>query len=199
MSIDRPRLASPPPSIWRRCRIPLAVGGLALAFLVVRVSGLTDLVGDEERLQRLVDDAGWMGPVVFTVAASALIAVGVPGVALVLPAAVVFSTPIAIAVTLVTSYLSSGAGMWFARTMGRDTLAARMPNRFRTWDTRIADRGLPAVIALRCITYLAAPADWLLGLSSIRTRTLVIGTGVGMVPPTLFYVIGGGGLLDRIL
>lgn len=187
-----------PPRRTRRRRL-LVVGLVVTAFVVARRSGLTDLLGDEDRLQELIDDAGWMAPFLYTMVFTVLVPVGVPGLVFVLPAAVVFPAPTAIAVCLVAGYLSSGAGVWFARTVGRQTVEARMPASFRKWDERIARRGLVAVLALRILTYLAAPADWLLGLSSIPTRTIVIGTGIGLVPPTLLYVIAGGGVLDLLL
>lgn len=186
-----------PPRRDRRRLLLVVV--VVTAFVVARRSGLTDLLGDEDRLQELVDDAGWIAPFLYTIVFTVLVPVGVPGLVFVLPAAVVFPAPVAIAVCLVAGYLSSGAGVWFARTVGRRTVEARMPRSFRKWDERIARRGLVAVLGLRIITYLAAPADWLLGLSSISTRTIVVGTGIGLVPPTLLYVIAGGGVLDLIL
>ncbi len=187
-----------PPRRNRQRRL-LLIAFVITAFVVARRSGLTDLLGDEDRLQELVDDAGWLAPILYTLLFTVLVPVGVPGLVFVLPAAVVFPAPVAIAVCLVAGYLSSGAGVWFARTIGRQTVEAKMPPSFRKWDERLARRGFVAVIALRTLTYLAAPADWLLGLSSIPTRTIVVGTVVGLIPPTLLYVIAGGGVLDLIL
>ena len=160
--------------------------------------GWFDSLTDVDRLRELVDDAGWAGPVVYTAVFTLLVPVGVPGLVFVLPAAALFSAPIAIAVCLAGGYTSSAIGVWFARTVGREKVAARLPQRFAAWDERLAARGLPAVIALRTLTYLAAPADWLLGLTRIRTRDLVIGTAVGLVPPTLLYVLAGGGVFDLL-
>lgn len=191
--------AAPTPArrlLGRRVAIAAAV---VLAVVAVRRSGLTDLVSDEDRLRRLVDDAGILAPMLFSFAFIALVPVGVPGLVFVLPAAVVFPAPVAIAVSLAGGYGSSAIGMWFARTIGRERMAAKLPPRFRAWDERIAARGLPAVIALRILTYLAAPADWLLGLTGISNRHLVLGTAVGLVPPTLLYVLVGGSVLDLVL
>ncbi len=182
----------------RRRRLLLLAGAITV-FVLLRRSGVTDVLGDEERLTEIVDDLGWIAPFVYTIVFTLLVPVGVPGLVFVLPAAVVFPAPVAIAVCLVAGYLSSAAGVWFARTVGRKTVEAKMPSSFRKWDERIAKRGLAAVLALRILTYLAAPADWLLGLSSISTRTIVVGTGVGLVPPTVLYVVAGGGVLDLIL
>ena len=177
----------------------LVVAAVVTAFVAVRASGLTDLLGDEARMRELADDAGWLGPVAFAALFTVLVPVGVPGLVFVLPAAVVFPAPVAIAVCLAGGYLSSAAGVWFARTTGRSFVATRMPAGFRRWDEAIARRGLVAVVALRIVTYLAAPADWLLGLSSIPNRQIVVGTAIGLVPPTLLYVVAGGGVLDWLL
>ncbi len=188
------------PDAWGRRGRPLILVAVAVTlFVVARRSGLTDLLGDEDRLQQLVDDAGWYGPVLFTLLFTVLVPVGVPGLVFVLPAALVFPAPLAIAVCLIGGYTSSGLGVWFARTVGRETIAAKLPDRFRRWDEAIARRGVVAVIGLRVLTYLAAPADWLLGLSSIPTRQIIVGTVIGLIPPTLLYVIAGGGVLDLIL
>ena len=174
------------------------IAAAVTVFVVARRSGVADVLGDQDRLQDVVDQAGWLGPVVFTGLFTALVPVGVPGLVFVLPAALVFPAPLAIVVCLVGGYTSSAIGVWFSRTVGREAVAAKLPPRFRRWDEAIARRGLTAVVALRIVTYLAAPADWLLGLSAIPTRKIVIGTAVGLVPPTLLYVIAGGGVLDLI-
>ncbi len=183
----------------RRRRRWVLIATVVALVLVARRSGLTDLLSDEDRLQSLVDGAGWLGPLLFVALFTVLVPVGVPGLVFVLPAAVVFPAPMAIAVSLAGGYTSSAIGMFFARTAGRETIAAKLPPRFARWDAALGRRGLPAVIGLRVVTYLAAPADWLLGLSSIPTRHLVVGTAVGLVPPTLLYVIAGGGVLDLVL
>ncbi len=181
-----------------RGRRLLVLAAAVAVFVIARRSGVTELLADQDRLRDVVDQAGWLGPVVFTGLFTALVPVGVPGLVFVLPAAVVFPAPLAIVVCLVGGYTSSAIGVWFSRTVGRDAVAAKLPPRFHRWDQAIARRGLLAVIALRIVTYLAAPADWLLGLSAIPTRKIVIGTALGLIPPTLLYVIAGGGVLDLI-
>ncbi len=188
------------PPRWRnRRRRLLAVAVVVLALLIAHRTGALDAVTDQDHLRRLADGAGWWGPIAFSALFIALVPVGVPGLVFVLPAAVVFPAPTAIVVSLAGGYGSSAIGMWFARTIGRQHVATRLPARFRAWDDRIARRGLAAVIVLRLVTYLAAPADWVLGLTKISTRDLVLGTAIGLVPPTLLYVFAGGGLLDLVL
>ncbi len=193
-----PTEGRPPVPRRARGRRLLGVAAAVAVFVIARRSGATELLADQNRLRDVVDQAGWLGPVVFTGLFTALVPVGVPGLVFVLPAALVFPAPLAVVVCLVGGYTSSGIGVWFSRTVGREAVAAKLPPRFRRWDDAIARRGLVAVIALRLVTYLAAPADWLLGVSAIPTRKIVIGTAIGLIPPTLLYVIAGGGVLDLI-
>ena len=41
-----------------------------------------------------------------------------------------------------------------------------------------------------------APADWLLGVSKVSTRNFLIGTGIGIIPGVVLFVVAGGGLFD---
>ncbi len=194
---DKP--SAEPRTLWQRIPRPVKRLAVIVAVIVVlRRSGAIDFVSDEDRLQAFVDSAGIFGPILYALLFTLLVPVGVPGLVFVVPAAAIFSTPVAIAVSLVGGYLSSGIGVMLARTTAREKLAAKLPAKFRAWDERIAEKGLIAVIALRVITYLAAPADWLLGLSSIPTRTIVVGTVVGLIPPTVGYIVIGGGILDLL-
>ena len=182
-------------ALARRLALVAVVAGI---IAVVHLSGVLDVVTDDDRLRSAVDSAGWWGPMLFVAAFTVLVAIGVPGVVFVVPASVIYPAPAAIALCLAGGYTSSSVGVVFARTVGRDVVARRLPERFRRWDEAIARRGLVAVIGLRIVTYLAAPADWLLGLSSIPTRTILVGTAIGLVPPTLVYVVLGGGIFDLV-
>ena len=74
-----------------------------------------------------------------------------------------------------------------------------MPPRVRRLEERLSARGFWGVVAVRSLTYLFQPVDWLIGLSSMRMRTILTGTFVGLIPPTLVISLGGGNLLSRVL
>jgi uncharacterized membrane protein YdjX (TVP38/TMEM64 family) len=74
-----------------------------------------------------------------------------------------------------------------------------MPPRIRRLEQRLTKHGFWGVVVLRCLTFLFQPVDWLCGLSSIPMRTILAGTFVGLIPPTLVIALGGGNLLSRVL
>jgi uncharacterized membrane protein YdjX (TVP38/TMEM64 family) len=66
------------------------------------------------------------------------------------------------------------------------------------WDRRLSDGGFWTVVGFRIVTYLIAPADWILGLTAIPWSTLILGTVIGLLPITVAYVLGGRGLFALV-
>jgi uncharacterized membrane protein YdjX (TVP38/TMEM64 family) len=73
-----------------------------------------------------------------------------------------------------------------------------MPTRLRVWDERIAGGGLPQVVLLRVVTGQFTPADWLLGVSTVRLRVFAIGTAIGIIPGIVLATTLGGGIVDLL-
>jgi uncharacterized membrane protein YdjX (TVP38/TMEM64 family) len=176
--------------------ILLVVGAVVGA---VMASGLMDQVRDEDQLRTTIDDAGVLGPVLFIGLMVLLVPLNVPGVVFVIPATTMFGTPVGVALSLVGGFLASIIGLVAARRLGRKALETRLPARLRKWEQRLTDGGFWAVVVARMFTYLMQPVDWLLGLSGIPMRTILLGTFVGLIPPTLVISLGGGNVFQRVL
>ena len=176
----------------------LVLAAVALLIGVAFASGLVAHVSDQDRLQATVEDAGAWGPVLFVVLMVLLVPLNVPGLVFVIPATTLFGLPGGIALSLLGGFLASVVGIAAARHLGRDAFATRMPARVQRWEARLAERGFWAVVLLRCFTFLLQPADWLCGISSIPMRTVLTGTFVGLIPPTVVIAVSGGGLLDLL-
>jgi uncharacterized membrane protein YdjX (TVP38/TMEM64 family) len=173
----------------------VAAGAIAL----LAGSGVLDGITDEDRLRSTVDGAGAWGPLVFVALMVALVPLNVPGLLFVVPATTLFGTGAGIALSLTGGFVASAIGVVAARRLGRSAFERRMPPRIRRLEQRISARGFWAVALLRSTTFLFQPADWLCGLSSIPMRTVLAGTLVGLVPPTVVIALTGGGVLDLVL
>lgn len=183
-------------TLVRRC---LVISVIVVVAVAVLTSGLVDLVRDRERLEASVDGAGPFGPLVFLGLMVVLVPLNIPGVLFVVPATLLFGTVGGVVLSLAGGFLASAVGVLAARRLGRAAFEARMPERVRRIEARVSARGFWAVVVLRMFTYLMQPVDWLCGISSIPTRTVLAATFVGLIPPTLVVALGGGGLLDRAL
>lgn len=182
--------------VWRAVLVVAAVA--AVIALVVH----TDLLGqvrDEEQLRATVEDAGALGPVVFLGLMVLLVPLNVPGLIFVIPSTTLFGTAGGFALSLLGGFLASSVGIVGARRFGRSAFERRVPPRIRRLESRLSERGFWAIVALRTFTFLFQPVDWLCGLSSVRMRTVLAATFVGLVPPTLVIALTGGGLLDVVL
>jgi uncharacterized membrane protein YdjX (TVP38/TMEM64 family) len=172
------------------------MGVAAVAAVVGVTSGVRP---DADRISDWLTGSGPWGPVVFIASMWLVQPLGLPGVLWMVPAGVVWPWPVAAALSWVGNMGASSIGFGFARLAGRDWVAERLPPRLRAVDSRLGERGLGPIIGLRVVTGQLAPADWVLGVSSVRWRTFLVGTALGIVPGILMAVIVGGGLAQWIL
>lgn len=153
----------------------------------------------EGGLERLVRDAGPAGPVVFVVSMWLIQPFGLPGTLWIVPAGVVWAWPVAVALSWVGNMGASSIAFAFARIVGRDWVSPRLPPSIQVFDQqRLATGGTGLVVLLRVLTGQLAPADWLLGVSQVRVRTFLVGTGIGILPGILMAVLGGPPVLAWI-
>lgn len=179
--------------------------GILVALLVVGVvviivqTGLFGRFSDQEELRRTVDDAGVWGPVVFLVLMIVLVPLNVPGLIFVIPSTTLFGTVGGFTLSMIGGFVGSTIGIVAARRLGRSAFESKMPARVLAMEGRLSERGIWAVIGIRCFVYLLQPFDWLLGVSRMPMRTVLLGTFIGLIPMTLIIALTGGGLIDLIL
>lgn len=171
-----------------------AVVAAVVAVLFVALGGLGWVTGDGN-VERLLTETGAVGPIIFVVVMWVTQPFGVPGVVYMVPAGVIWPTPLAIALSWVGNMGSSYIGFSFARWVARDWVKARIPARMHAFDDRLDEGGLLPVVLLRLVFGQLPPADWLLGVTKVRTPTLLVGTAVGILPGVVVAVVAGGGLV----
>lgn len=157
-----------------------------------------DFVSDGERLEAFFTERGAIGPIVFILAMWALQPAGVPGIVFMVPAAVVWPLPMAMTLSWVGNMGASTIAFVMARYLAREWSQNHMPTRLQGWDQRLADGGLTQVFFLRVATGQLTPADWLLGVSTVRFRVFLIGTGLGIIPGIVLATTLGGGVVDLL-
>jgi uncharacterized membrane protein YdjX (TVP38/TMEM64 family) len=178
----------------------LGAGALAALLLLAWQMGFFGRL-EPEHLRELVASAGPWAPILYIVLFSCFEAVGVPGFLFIGVAVAIWPLWTAFALIWAGSVGAGCVGFLFARTIGRDFVTAHMPERLRRFDARLASSGLRWVIGLRLLTYLAAPAHWLIGLSGIPFRTALLGSIIGFAPGCLVWALTGhavvGWLFDQ--
>lgn len=179
-------------------RAAIAVFAIGLIAAVV-TSGVIGRFTDQEELRTTIEAAGVWGPLLFVGLMVLLVPLNVPGLLFVVPATTLFGTVGGVALSLIGGFLASAVGIVGARRLGRDAFINRLPPRLQRLEARLCERGFWAVAGLRSVTFLLQPVDWLCGLTRMPMRTVLAGTFVGLVPPTLVIALTGGGVLDLVL
>ncbi len=173
---------------------------VACVLIALYAAGFFDLISDRERLRALIESLGAWGPVVFILAFALLEPFFVPGFAFMAPGALVWSVPELFVYSLLGSTGAGIVGFSFARYLGRDYVASRLPPRLLVWNERLERSGLRTVIVIRVVFFLAPPAHWLLGLSSVSFPVHALGSVMGFAPGMLLMswmlVEVGGTLFD---
>jgi len=157
------------PSTQKR-RIAL-VAAAALMLLLAYRFGVFERFGDPAHLRATLLGLGALGWLAYLVAYTALQPFGVPGVAFIAGASLVWPPPVAVALSLVATMLASAVGFSFARYVARDWVEGRIPARLRRYDERLATRGFATVFFLRVVFWMNPTLHALLGISRVRFWT----------------------------
>ncbi len=181
--------------MWLRVAIVLV--GLAVA-IALFASGAVDILADAERVAAFLRSLGVWGYLLYVVSFALLEPFGVAGILFVVPAAIVWPVWLASLLSIVGATAAGIVGASFARFIARDWVEAHMPARFRAFDQRLAADGLRTVIVVRLLFFLAAPAHWVLGLSSVSFRTLILGSFIGFIPGIVALTLVGGSMMQAM-
>lgn len=120
---------------------------------------------------------------------------GVPPALFVIPAAALWSFPVAICVSIVGGLGATCLGFFLARYVFRETVTPKIPPKILRFERRLERHAFSTVLLLRLLFYLFPPINWMLGISHIRPSTFLSATFLGMLPATFAYVWAGQGLL----
>ena len=167
----------------------------AAVVLFFALGGYGWITGDGN-VERLLTQTGILGPIIFVLLMWCTQPLGVPGFVYMVPAGIVWPYPLAIALSWIGNIGASYIAFMFARWFARDWVRYRIPPRMHRYDDRLEQGGLRPVILLRLVFGQLPPADWLLGVTKVTQRNFLIGTGIGIIPGVVFFVVAGGSLVD---
>ncbi len=153
---------------------------------------LWDLFSDRERIQRVVGNAGLLGPVVYVVllVVQAVVA-PLPAPALAMGAGYSFGIYEGFLLTWFGALLGGVISFWISRWIGRDFVAGS--ERMQRLDRYVDQHGAITIFVLRLLPLVSFDAiSYAAGLSSISFWRFLVATALGMLPGTFAFVYLGG-------
>lgn len=165
---------------------------LGLAGLAWWTGALNEL-SDPALIRARVTAAGGWGPLLFIGMAVALFTVFMLAPAI-WAAALLWPLPEAFSYSFIAALVGSIGTYALTRQLGCAWARERIPAGIRLWEERLGARPFATVLGLRLLLWANPLVDMLIAVNRIPVRTYVIGTLVGLLPPTAFHIaLGAGG------
>mmetsp|Transcript_12755 Transcript_12755/g.46667 ORF Transcript_12755/g.46667 Transcript_12755/m.46667 type:complete len:375 (+) Transcript_12755:266-1390(+) len=141
-----------------------------------------------------LEGQGWLAYVYFSLVYAGLEVLCVPAIPLTVSAGALFGTVQGTAVVSLSSNMAAAVSFLLARYLLRDRIekVAKQNPRFSAIDKKVGSEGFKLVAMLRLSPLLPmAVSNYLYGLTSLKFKDYVIGTWLGMLPGTAWYVMAG--------
>ncbi len=158
--------------------------------------GILEQFADPPRLKQALIGLGGWGYFAFIAAYTVLQPFGVPGTVFVMAAPLIWSWPVAFALSMTGTMAASVVGFSFARFVARDTVSAMIPKRFRKYEEALARRGLATVFILRLIFWMPPLLHAFFGVSKVSFSKHFWGSLLGYIPTLLLVSYFGEALFD---
>jgi uncharacterized membrane protein YdjX (TVP38/TMEM64 family) len=140
-----------------------------------------------EQLGRFLDTAGFWAPLVFILIYTVGVCLFVPGTFLTGLGAAIFGPYLGFIYVWFGAMLGASAAFVIGRTLGREFAASLVGDRLKKYDEAIERNGFATVLYLRLVYFPFTPMNFGMGLTRVRFRDYVAGTGLGIVVGTFIF------------
>jgi uncharacterized membrane protein YdjX (TVP38/TMEM64 family) len=149
-----------------------------------------------EVLSRSIETAGFWAPLIFILVYTAGICLFLPGTLLTAVGAALFGPYWGFVYVWIGAMAGASAAFWIGRTLGREFADSLIGDRLRKYDDTIERNGFAAVLYLRLVYFPFTPMNFGMGLTKVRFRDYVAGTGVGILVGTFIFTFFIGTLKE---
>lgn len=164
----------------------LFAGFIAAAIYVVRFTPVKGFL-TADALGRFLDGAGLWAPVVYVAVYAVGVCLFVPGTLLTGLGAAVFGPYWGFFYVWIGAMLGASAAFVIGRTLGREFAASLIGDRLKKYDDAIEQNGFATVLYLRLVYFPFTPMNFGMGLTKVRFRDYVAGTGLGIIVGTFIF------------
>lgn len=159
---------------------------IVAAVWVVRFTPVKDYL-TAEALGLFLDQAGIWAPVAYMVLYAAGVCLFLPGTLLTGLGAAIFGAYWGFLYVWVGAMLGAGTAFLIGRTLGRDFAASLIGDRLKKYDDAIERNGFATVLYLRLVYFPFTPMNFGMGLTKVRFRDYLLGTGLGIIVGTFIF------------
>lgn len=170
---------------WRLALLAVLVVGL---IVVARVTGLSGYLSTE-RIRTVMAAAGYLGPIAFVVIFSLGEFVQIPGVVFVAAAVVAYGRAGGGVLAFAGALAAVSVSFVVVRTIGGKPLGAIRSSLARRILSQLEGHPVRTIFLLRLLLWMAPQLNYALALSSVRFRSYLLGTALGLLAPIAGLVL----------
>lgn len=149
-----------------------------------------------EQLGLILEAAGFWTPLLFVFIYAAGVCLFLPGTLLTALAADIFGPYWGFLYVWIAAMIGASLALLIGRYLGRDFAASLIGNRLKRFDDAIERNGFATVPYLRLVYFPLTPMNFGMGLTKVRFRDYVAGTGFGIMVGTFIFTFFVGTVKD---
>jgi len=159
---------------------------IVLAVLVMRFTQAREYL-TAEQAGRLLESAGMWAPIAYVILYAVGVCLFIPGTLLTGLGAALFGPYKGFLYVWAGAMLGASGAFIISRTLGRDFAASLVGERLRKYDDAIERNGFATVLYLRLVYFPFTPMNFGMGLTKVRFRDYLFGTGLGIIVGTFIF------------
>jgi uncharacterized membrane protein YdjX (TVP38/TMEM64 family) len=190
---------NPAPASAKKSTAALKAGVFVLfivgAVILVRYTPVKSYL-NADALGAFLNSAGIWAPVVYMLVYALGVCLFVPGTLLTGLGAAIFGAYWGFLYVWIGAMLGASAAFVIGRTLGREFAAGLIGDKLRKYDDAVARNGFATVLYLRLVYFPFTPMNFGMGLTKVRFRDYLWGTGVGIIVGTFIFTFFVGTLKE---
>jgi uncharacterized membrane protein YdjX (TVP38/TMEM64 family) len=159
---------------------------IVTAVVMVRFTGVREFL-TVEKLGAWLSAAGLWAPLAFILIYAAAVCLFIPGTLLTTLGAAIFGPYWGFAYVYIAAMLGATCAFLIGRYLGREFAALLIGDRLKKYDDAIARNGFATVLYLRLVYFPFTPMNFGMGLTKVRFRDYLWGTGLGILVGTFIF------------
>ena len=159
---------------------------IVASVLIVHLTGIKELL-TIERLGALLDAVGIWAPLAFIMVYAVGVCLFIPGTLLTALGAAIFGPYWGFVYVWLAAMLGAAGAFLIGRYLGREFAASLIGNRLQKYDDAIERNGFATVLYLRLVYFPFTPMNFGMGLTKVRFRDYLWGTGLGILAGTFIF------------
>ena len=140
-----------------------------------------------DALGGFLEGAGLWAPVVYMMIYTVGVCLFVPGTLLTGLGAAIFGAYWGFLYVWIGAMMGAGGAFFIGRTLGRDFAASLIGDKLKKYDDAIERNGFATVLYLRLVYFPFTPMNFGMGLTKVRFRDYIAGTGLGIIVGTFIF------------